>query len=200
MLYEGSKGPRSRQKSAISGLSSRIMPFFPTSRSLKTSHSVSGEEKSLILNFVQGLRNTSPFSRYAIKYPGDQLSEANARERPWHGLVIEPSLLLPDEPVSALDAVAQENMRSQLRTYVRKSDILCIAVTHLFRDAVSLGDRLGVMERGRIVQNGALEEIKGSGNTFLRTISSVGVRRIRAGGKDDAMLGQDPSVPPKNGY
>ena len=83
------RGSRSRQKSAISGLSSRIMPFFPTSRSLKTSHSVSGEEKSPILNFVRGLRNTSP-SFLSIRYQvsgGTSFLEANARERPWHGLL-----------------------------------------------------------------------------------------------------------------
>ena len=82
-------------------------------------------------------------------------------------LVIEPSLLLLDEPVSALDALAQEHMRSQLRAYVKKSDIPCIAVTHSFRDVLSLGDTIGVMEKGRIVQNGTHEELMGSGNEFL---------------------------------
>lgn len=99
---------------------------------------------------------------------GDQLSGGERQRTALaRALVIEPSLLLLDEPVSALDAVAQENMRSQLRTYVRRSDIPCIAVTHSFRDVVSLGDRLGLMERGRIVQNGTLEDIQGSQNTFL---------------------------------
>ena len=82
-------------------------------------------------------------------------------------LVIAPALLLLDEPVSALDAVAQERMRSALRTCVRKADIPCIAVTHSFRDAISLGDRMGVMERGRIVHDGTPEEMMKSGNEFL---------------------------------
>ena len=82
-------------------------------------------------------------------------------------LVIAPALLLLDEPVSALDAVAQERMRWRLRNYVRKADVPCIAVTHSFRDALSLGDRIGVMERGRIVQNGTPEEMMGSRNKFL---------------------------------
>jgi ABC-type sulfate/molybdate transport systems ATPase subunit len=82
-------------------------------------------------------------------------------------LVIEPSLLLLDEPVSALDSVAQERMRTQLRAYVRKSDIPCIAVTHSFRDALSLGDTIGVMAKGRIVQNGTHKELMRSENEFL---------------------------------
>lgn len=82
-------------------------------------------------------------------------------------LVIAPALLLLDEPVSALDAVAQQRMRSVLRDYVRKADIPCIAVTHSFRDALSIGNRIGVMERGRIVQNGTPQEMMGCGNEFL---------------------------------
>ena len=82
-------------------------------------------------------------------------------------LVIEPALLLLDEPVSALDAVAQERMRSELRSYVRNADIPCIAVTHSFRDAFALGDRVGVMERGRIVQTGTPQELMEIGSEFL---------------------------------
>jgi ABC-type Fe3+/spermidine/putrescine transport system ATPase subunit len=82
-------------------------------------------------------------------------------------LVIDPSLLLLDEPVSALDAIAQERMRSELRSYVRKAGIPCIAVTHSFLDALSLGDRIGVMERGQIVETGTPEKMMRSGNGFL---------------------------------
>lgn len=82
-------------------------------------------------------------------------------------LVISPSLLLLDEPVSALDAVGQERMRSALRSYVRNANIPCITVTHSFRDALALGDRVGVMERGRIVQKGTPQEVMGMGSEFL---------------------------------
>lgn len=82
-------------------------------------------------------------------------------------LVIDPALLLLDEPVSALDAVAQERMRSELRSYVRKANIPCIAVTHSFRDACALGDRVGVMERGHIVQTGTPQELMEIGSEFL---------------------------------
>ena len=82
-------------------------------------------------------------------------------------LVIDPELLLLDEPVSALDAVAQERMRSELRSYIRRSNIPCIAVTHSFRDALALGDRVGVMERGRIVQTGTPQELMETRSEFL---------------------------------
>jgi molybdate transport system ATP-binding protein len=99
---------------------------------------------------------------------GDQLSGGERQRTALaRALAIAPALLLLDEPVSALDAVAQERMRSALRTYVRTADIPCIAVTHSFRDALSLGDHMGVMERGRIVQKGTHEEMMRSGDEFL---------------------------------
>ncbi|HNB03006.1 MAG TPA: ABC transporter ATP-binding protein [Methanoregulaceae archaeon] len=99
---------------------------------------------------------------------GDQLSGGERQRTALaRALVISPTLLLLDEPVSALDAVAQERMRSYLHTYVKTSNIPCIVVTHSFRDAASLGDQVGVMERGRIIQNGDLEEIRGNGSHFL---------------------------------
>ena len=82
-------------------------------------------------------------------------------------LAIDPALLLLDEPVSALDALAQDRMRSELGSFVRKSRIPCIAVTHSFRDAASLGDRIGLMEEGRIIRSGTLSEIMAGGNDFL---------------------------------
>jgi molybdate transport system ATP-binding protein len=82
-------------------------------------------------------------------------------------LVLSSSLLLLDEPISALDASARERMRSELRAYVRKSNVPCVIVTHSFQDALSLGDQIGVMEKGRIVQNGPLKEIMMNKNHFM---------------------------------
>jgi len=99
---------------------------------------------------------------------GDQLSGGERQRTALaRALVIDPALLLLDEPVSALDVVAQERMRSALRTYVGNANIPCIAVTHSFKDALSLGDTIGVMERGRIVENGTPDEMMRSRNGFL---------------------------------
>ena len=170
MLYEGSKGISIPSEERDIGFVFQNYAIFPhltvfenIAFGLRRRKVPDSELRSRVEEYLSLLSLDTLSS-----IPGDQLSGGERQRAALaRALVIEPSLLLLDEPVSALDAVAQENMRSQLRTYVRKSDIPCIAVTHSFRDAVSLGDRLGVMERGRIVQNGALEEIKGSGNTFL---------------------------------
>ena len=74
-------------------------------------------------------------------------------------LVLDPDLLLLDEPLAAVDMRSQAAMRRELRERIRKTGIPCIVVTHSLRDAVELGDRLGLMEDGHLVAGGRPEEV-----------------------------------------
>ncbi len=74
-------------------------------------------------------------------------------------LVLEPDLLLLDEPLAAVDMRAQGAMRSELRDRIRNAGIPCIVVTHNLRDALELGDRLCLIEEGRVAVEGAPEEV-----------------------------------------
>lgn len=67
-------------------------------------------------------------------------------------LVMEPRVLLLDEPLSNLDALLRETMRLELRRLQREAGITTIYVTHDQVEALALSDRLAVMNRGRIVQ------------------------------------------------
>ena len=74
-------------------------------------------------------------------------------------LVREPKLLLLDEPLSNLDARLREQMRTELKRIQRESGVTSIYVTHDQTEAMSLSDRLAVLDQGRIVQIGRPEEI-----------------------------------------
>jgi ABC-type Fe3+/spermidine/putrescine transport system ATPase subunit len=74
-------------------------------------------------------------------------------------VVRRPSLLLLDEPLSNLDARLREAMRRELATLIRQIGITALFVTHDQVEALSLADRVAVMEHGRIVQEGAPAEI-----------------------------------------
>lgn len=74
-------------------------------------------------------------------------------------LVIEPCLLLMDEPLSALDMQLRAHVRSELKALLRQLAIPTIIVTHDALDAISLGDVVMVMEHGRIVQHGRYETL-----------------------------------------
>ena len=67
-------------------------------------------------------------------------------------LVLEPRLLLLDEPLSALDAQIRKRLRDELKRIQRESGLTSILVTHDQEEALVLGDRVAVMNAGRIVQ------------------------------------------------
>ncbi|MGZ5875928.1 MAG: ABC transporter ATP-binding protein [Bradyrhizobium sp.] len=74
-------------------------------------------------------------------------------------LVINPTVLLLDEPFSALDKNLRASMQVELREIQRKLGVTTIFVTHDQGEALSLSDRLAVMSQGRICQLGTPEEI-----------------------------------------
>ena len=88
--------------------------------------------------------------RYATKLSGGQQQRlALAR-----ALVIEPSLLLLDEPLSNLDANLRESLRFELKRLQREQGITTVYVTHDQSEALSMSNTVAVMEAGRISQIG----------------------------------------------
>ncbi len=74
-------------------------------------------------------------------------------------LAVEPSVLLLDEPLSALDLKLRQHMRAELKEIQRKTSITFIYITHDQGEALTMSDRIAVMNRGRIEQVAATEEI-----------------------------------------
>ncbi len=74
-------------------------------------------------------------------------------------LVAEPEVLLLDEPLSNLDAKLREQMRIELRDLQRRLGITTLYVTHDQAEALSMSDRIAVMNDGEIEQEGTPEEI-----------------------------------------
>ncbi len=74
-------------------------------------------------------------------------------------LIIKPELLLMDEPLSALDALTQKRLRDELKKIHSETKVTTIHVTHDQEEALVLGDRVGIMDKGKIVQTGTPEEI-----------------------------------------
>ncbi|MFG1295183.1 ABC transporter ATP-binding protein [Xanthobacter variabilis] len=74
-------------------------------------------------------------------------------------LAIKPRVLLLDEPLAALDAVLRERLRVEIGLLLREFGITAVYVTHDQAEAMAIGDRIAVMQRGRIEQIGAPKAI-----------------------------------------
>ncbi len=74
-------------------------------------------------------------------------------------LIIEPRLLLLDEPLSALDIRKQATMRKELRETIRACAVPCIIVTHDLRDVACMGDQACLLEQGMIAVHASAKEV-----------------------------------------
>jgi molybdate transport system ATP-binding protein len=78
-------------------------------------------------------------------------------------LIIEPQLLLLDEPLSALDVRKQAAMRRDLREMIHSCGVPSIIVTHDLRDVACIGDRACLIEKGKIALSGEAGDVMGWG-------------------------------------
>ena len=74
-------------------------------------------------------------------------------------LVLQPKVLLFDEPLSNLDAKLRKRMRDEIRALQRRAGITALYVTHDQAEALAVSDRIAVMAHGRVEQLGAPAEI-----------------------------------------
>jgi putative ABC transport system ATP-binding protein len=74
-------------------------------------------------------------------------------------LANEPEVILLDEPTSALDQDAKEAVEELLQEVIREECLTCIWVTHDLQQAARMADRVGLMERGKLIRIGAPEEV-----------------------------------------
>lgn len=74
-------------------------------------------------------------------------------------LVVRPRILLLDEPLSALDARIRRSLRQQIREIQQRLELTTIFVTHDQEEALTLSDRIFLMNKGAIVQSGTPEQI-----------------------------------------
>ncbi|BBD72859.1 sugar ABC transporter ATP-binding protein [Sulfodiicoccus acidiphilus] len=128
------------------------------------------------------------------RYPSSLSGGQQQRVALARALVKLPRLFLMDEPLSNLDAPLRFSARHLIRELQRESGITTIYVTHDQGEAMAIADRIAIMNRGRIVQVGAPEEVYNEptdqfvasfiGYPPMVIVDSVGVRA------EDVVLGQ----------
>lgn len=93
------------------------------------------------------------------RYPHEISGGQQQRVAIARSLAVQPDLLLMDEPFSNLDEWMKEEVRDELKTILRDLNANVLFVTHHANDALSFGDKIMVMDKGRIIQSGNAKSI-----------------------------------------
>ncbi len=119
-------------------------------------HKVNGKEPGKNLRFIIDRLSLVPLLKRSVKYlsGGEKQRVALAR-----ALAVDPSVLLLDEPLSALDPNFREDIREILKKLHVETGITVLMVTHDFTEAHFLAQRTAVINNGRIEQTGSIAEV-----------------------------------------
>ena len=107
---------------------------------------------------AEGLRKVN-LTGFEARYPGQLSGGQQQRVALARALVLNPDILLLDEPLSNLDAKIRIQVRAEIRKLQQQLGITTIYVTHDQEEALSLSDRVAVMKDGRVLQVGAPKEL-----------------------------------------
>ena len=151
---------------------------------LKVAGRQASEIKARVAEMLDLVKLPSLGDRYPYQLSGGQQQRiALAR-----ALAISPRILLLDEPLSALDAKIRVSLREEIRSVQRKLGITTVFVTHDQEEALSMSDRVVVMNEGRIEQLGTPIDIYNQPRTRF-VASFVGTLTIVAAEVVDASKG-----------
>ena len=121
---------------------------------------------------------TDGLERYPVELSGGQ----RQRVALMRGLMLDPDVLLLDEPLGALDPMIRSSLQDDLRHIFRTLGKTVVLVTHDLSEAAFFGDRIVLMRDGRLVQQGTLRDMIGKpADEFVTAFVNAQRRHLLAG-------------------
>ena len=154
-----------------------LFPHLTVFENVAFSMRIKKASKSDVENKVDEYLKLVQLKHHAHKKPNQLSGGQKQRVAIARALINEPSVLLLDEPLSALDAKLRQHLLIELDTIHDKIGITFIYVTHDQQEALSVSDRLAVMNEGNVLQVGTPHEIYESPSTDF-TASFIGETNI----------------------
>ena len=115
--------------------------------------------------------------KFASRFPHELSGGQRQRVGVARALAADPSIVLLDEPFGALDVITRTNLQKEFARLVRELGKTAVFVTHDLHEAMLLGSRIALMEKGRIVFLGRPEEFASSpvplARAYLETVSTL---------------------------
>jgi len=177
-----------------------LFPHLTVAENVEFGLSVRRQDKLRRLERVKEMLELVQVGELGARYPHQLSGGQQQRVALARALAIEPSVLLLDEPLSALDAQVRVEVRNEIRSLQKNSNMTTLFVTHDQEEAVAISDRICVMGSGRIHQVDTPENVYRQPTTdfvasFIGLSDSitVGQRLLRVRPEDVSLVSPDAS-------
>jgi osmoprotectant transport system ATP-binding protein len=140
-----------------------LFPHLTTWENITVMASYLGWTKAAIEERVAELTDLTRFPPDGLdRYPAQLSGGQRQRVSLMRALMLDPGLLLMDEPLGALDPLIRADLQAELRSIFRRLHKTVLMVTHDLGEAAYLGDTIVLMREGRIIQQGVLSDLLSS--------------------------------------
>jgi iron(III) transport system ATP-binding protein len=151
--------PPERRRMAMIFQSYALWPHMTVAQNVAYGLRFRGVPRDLRDRRVTEMLRVVQLDGYQSRYPGELSGGQQQRVAVARALVVEPEILLLDEPLSNLDANLREEMRFEIRRLHERFGITTLYVTHDQAEAMVISDRVAVLEAGRVAQIGTAREL-----------------------------------------
>jgi len=151
--------PPERRRMAMIFQSYALWPHMTVDQNVAYGLRFGGAPKADRERRVRNILRAVQLEGYGGRYPGELSGGQQQRVAVARALVVEPEILLLDEPLSNLDANLREEMRFEIRRLHELFGITTLYVTHDQAEAMVISDRVAVLQHGRVVQIGTAQEL-----------------------------------------
>lgn len=147
-------------------------------------------QKNIIKEKVEEALKMVRLDQHSNRYPSQLSGGQQQRVALARALIVNPKILLLDEPLSNLDAKLRIEMRNEILRLQKSLNLTCVFVTHDQEEALVLSDRIVVMNQGKVQQIGKPSEIFDTPKTYF-TADFIGVRNLYSGELKDNIFTTD---------
>jgi iron(III) transport system ATP-binding protein len=151
--------PPEKRKLGMVFQSYAIWPHMSVYKNVEYPLRYAGVARNLRSERVHDALASCDMAEYSERYPHELSGGQQQRVALARAIVAQPALLLLDEPLSNLDARLREQMRLELKRLHVELGLTMLYVTHDQSEALAMSDRILVMDRGQILQEGSPEEV-----------------------------------------
>src|SRR5215472_9774421 len=136
-----------------------LFPHMSVLENVSYGLTVSGLAKTQVRDKAQAALATVGLTGFDARLPSELSGGQQQRVAVARALVLEPAVLLFDEPLSNLDARLRRQMREEIRELQQRLSLTVVYVTHDQAEAMAVSDRIIVMNKGAVAQEGGPREL-----------------------------------------